>query len=161
MCGRASQPIIDFMLMTGSAPIDAERAFTQAVRARRRAALLRRLRGKAAVDARLAVYDERALQGAGAGPARGIREIPLDAITGTLEPSRASQFDGRFRPAPAARSRWQRVWLAEHRGVVLPPIAVVPAAEGGYLVRDGHHRVSVARARGACTIDAAIGATAA
>jgi hypothetical protein len=161
MCGGASQPIIDDMLMTGSVPIDAERAFSRAVRARRRAALLRRLRGKAAVDARLAVYDERALQDSGPGPARGgIREIPLDAISGTLEPSRASQFDGRFRPTTAARSRWQRVWIAEHRGVVLPPIAVVPAG-GGYLVRDGHHRVSVARARGACTIDAAVGALAA
>ncbi|MDX6722253.1 MAG: hypothetical protein QOD73_657, partial [Solirubrobacteraceae bacterium] len=60
MWGGASQPIIDDMLMTGSAPIDAERAFSRAVRARRRAALLRRLRGQAAVDARLAVYDERA-----------------------------------------------------------------------------------------------------
>jgi hypothetical protein len=148
------------MLMTGSAPIDAERAFARAVRARRRAALLRRLRGQAAVDARLAIYDERELQGSRADLGRGIREIPLDAISGTLEPSRASLFDRCFRPSPAARSRWQRVWLAEHRGAVLPPIAVVPVA-GGYLVRDGHHRVSVARARGAFTIDAAVGAMAA
>ena len=45
------------------------------------------------------------------------------------------------------------MWLAEARGAVLPPISVVPAA-GGYAVRDGHHRVSVALARGALTIDA-------
>jgi hypothetical protein len=38
---------------------------------------------------------------------------------------------------------------------VLPPIAVVPVADG-FAVRDGHHRVSVARARGALTIDAEI-----
>jgi ParB-like chromosome segregation protein Spo0J len=38
---------------------------------------------------------------------------------------------------------------------VLPPISVVPV-EDGYAVRDGHHRVSVARARGALTIDATV-----
>jgi hypothetical protein len=36
----------------------------------------------------------------------------------TLEPSRASQFDRDFRPAAPTRSRWQRVWLAEHRGAL-------------------------------------------
>jgi ParB-like chromosome segregation protein Spo0J len=47
------------------------------------------------------------------------------------------------------------VWIAEQRGAVLPPISVVPT-DGGYAVRDGHHRVSVAKARGATTIDALI-----
>ena len=91
------------------------------------------------------------------GAARGVREIPLEAITGTLEPNRAEQFDPEFRPARSARERWQRVWLAEARGAVLPPISVVPAA-GGYAVRDGHHRVSVALARGAVSIDAVVSA---
>jgi ParB-like chromosome segregation protein Spo0J len=45
--------------------------------------------------------------------------------------------------------------MAEQRGAVLPPISVVPT-DGGYAVRDGHHRVSVARARGAATIDAEV-----
>jgi ParB-like chromosome segregation protein Spo0J len=49
------------------------------------------------------------------------------------------------------------VWLAEHQGAALPPIAVVPV-EGGYAVRDGHHRVSVAKARGAVSIDALVDA---
>jgi hypothetical protein len=145
------------MLMTGSGPIDAERAFSRAVRARRRAALARRLRRAPADDAQLAIYDERRLQGSSHEIAQGIREVPLDAISGTVEPSRAALFDRRFRPASAARGRWERVWLAEQRGAVLPPIALVPAGDG-YVVRDGHHRVSVARARGACTIDATVGA---
>lgn len=148
------------MLMTGSAPIDAERAFTRAVRAHRRAALSRMLRGEQASGARLAVYDERRLGGSRVETARGVRAIPLDAITATLEPSRASLFDRRFRPAAAARNRWLAVWLAEHRGAVLPPIAVVPVRDG-YAVRDGHHRVSVARARGAFTIDATVSSIAA
>jgi hypothetical protein len=86
-----------------------------------------------------------------------VREIPLSQIIGTLEPNRAAHFDPAFRPAATARERWQRVWLAEARGAVLPPISVVPAGEG-YAVRDGHHRVSVALSRGAVTIDAVVGA---
>jgi hypothetical protein len=69
------------MLMTGSGPIDAERAFTQVARSRRRAALARRLRREPAGPERLPVYDERPLPGSGA-PGRGIREIPLEAISG-------------------------------------------------------------------------------
>jgi hypothetical protein len=133
------------MLLTGSAQMDAERAFARERRAHRRAALVRR--GK-----RLAVFDETKRRAAGI-PKR--LEIPLDAIAGTVEPSRAELFDGAFRPSKLARSRWERVWMAEHRGAVLPPISVVRVRDG-YAVRDGHHRVSVARARGAVTIDAAV-----
>ena len=139
--------------MTGSDAIDAERAFTRSARARRRAAVARRLRRGPACGARLAVYDERDLTQAGAP--RGIREVPIDAIAGTLEPSRAAMFDGDFRPAAPARTRWERVWLAEQRGAVLPPVSLARVGER-YVVRDGHHRVSVAKARGALTIDATL-----
>jgi hypothetical protein len=88
-------------------------------------------------------------------PAR-LREIPLDAIVGTLEPNRAAEFDAAFRPVARLRKRWLSVWLAETRGAGLPPISVARVA-GGYAVRDGHHRVSVARARGAVTITAIVG----
>jgi hypothetical protein len=133
------------MFMTGAAHLDAERAFTRLARSRRRAALTRRLR-------HLPVYDDATL--ATAGGSR-IREIPLDRIRGTLEPSKAPVFDCCFRPAASARARWQQVWLAEHRGVVLPPIAVVAVGDD-YAISDGHHRVSVALARGALTIDATV-----
>jgi hypothetical protein len=155
MCDRLPQPIIWCMLMTGSGPIDAERAFARAARARRLAAIGRRLRRGRCTGGRLPVYDERVLRSSRAQLIRGIREIPLSAIRGTLEPSRAALFDCGFRPAAAARTRWQRVWLAEQRGAVLPPISVVPVGDS-YAIRDGHHRVSVARARGALTIDATI-----
>jgi hypothetical protein len=141
------------MLPTGSSSLDAEQAFTRMSRSRRRAALARWLRREPAGHGQLAVYDEPVLRGRSRHPGRGIREIPLGAIRGTLEPSRARLFDHRFRPAPGARRRWQRVWLAEHRGALLPPISVVPVGDS-YAVRDGHHRVSVAIARGASTIDA-------
>jgi hypothetical protein len=140
------------MLLTGSAQMDAERAFTRETRARRRASLARRLRRGRSGSARLSVYDETNRRRSGI-PARV--EIPLDAIAGTVEPSRAQLFDGDFRPRELSRGRWERVWMAEHRGTVLPPISVVRVRDG-YAVRDGHHRVSVARARGALTIDAAV-----
>ncbi len=130
------------------ARMQAEQAFGKAVRARRRASLLRRC----AACLRLAVLDE----ATPAPGAPGVREIPLASITGTIEPNRAQQFDVEFRPARSTRSRWIRIWLAEQRGTVLPPISVVRAGDA-YMVRDGHHRVSVARARGATTIDAIIG----
>jgi hypothetical protein len=144
------------MLPTGSPRIDAERAFTRAARARRRAALVSRLGRRRGDCDRLPVFVEPDIRPQGS--LRGIREIPLDQISGTLEPSRAPMFDASFRPSAAARRRWEQVWLAEQRGTVLPPVEVVPVP-GGYALRDGHHRVSVAAARGALTIDARIGSS--
>jgi hypothetical protein len=135
--------------------MDAERAFTRSARARRRAALVRKLRREPAELGSLAVYDPAKLPSAAARAGHGVREIPLEQIGGTIEPSRARLFDRCFRPAALARGRWQRVWLAEERGAVLPPISVVRVGDA-YAVRDGHHRVSVARARGAVSIDASV-----
>jgi hypothetical protein len=137
--------------------IEAERAFSHAARARRRASLVCRLRRGPAACGALAVHDGRILLGATAHAGPGIHEIPLDAISATVEPNRASQFDRDFRPAPPTRNRWLRVWLAEVRGAVLPPISVVQVG-GTYAIRDGHHRVSVAKARGALTINAIVSA---
>ena len=142
------------MFKTGSGLIDAEYAFTRARRASRRAALARSLR-RDRTGRRLEVLRSPGGRRISDG---GIHEIPLDAIGGTLEPSRASQFDGSFRPvSKKARARWERVWLAEDRGAVLPPISVVAVGDR-FAVVDGHHRVSVARARGAIAIDATVAA---
>ena len=138
--------------------IEAEQAFERAARARRRAALVNRLRRRCRECQRLAVHDERTLVQRRHIVDPGVREIPLDEISGTLEPNRASQFDREFRPAAPTRSRWQRVWLAESRGTALPPISVVHVGDS-YAVRDGHHRVSVAKARGAVTITAIVDRT--
>src|SRR3954452_18717431 len=94
--------------------MEAERAFSQATRARRRAAVARRLRRECVECAQLAVHDQLLLQPAVAR--RGLQEIPLDAITGTLEPNRARDFDRDFRPSKVTRARWLRVFLAAHRG---------------------------------------------
>jgi len=132
--------------------LEADRAFTAASRARRRAALLGRLRRPGRPVCGLPVYDEALQRRCGRA---GVTEIPLEAIAGTTEPNRAAQFDRHFRPKPLTRGRWQRVWVAVNEGVTLPPISVVQIGDA-YAIRDGHHRVSVAKARGALTITALV-----
>jgi hypothetical protein len=144
---------MDYGNGNGWAAADAERAFGRAVRARRRASFARRVLRRCIDCARLAVVD--ADDARGSSVAHGVRDIALDAIVASLEPNRAAQFDSEFRPAPPARRRWLSVWQAEQRGTVLPPISVAPVGDA-YAIRDGHHRVSVARARGALTITAVV-----
>src|SRR3954454_14423550 len=148
---------MESMLATGSGIIDAERAFTRISRARRRAAVVRVLRRQPSECGRLPVFDELCSALGRAAPRRGRGDIRVGAIGVARELSRSAQFAPDFRPAPIARSRWQRVWLAEERGTTLPPISVVAVGDA-YVLRDGHHRVSVARARGALTIDAFVDA---
>jgi hypothetical protein len=82
----------------------------------------------------------------------GIRTIPLDSIVGTVD--RKSGFDREFRPTTSrVRTRWERIAAAMRRGDPLPPISVYRIGEV-HFVRDGHHRVSVARALGLREIDA-------
>jgi len=131
---------------------EADRAFTAASRARRRAALLGRLRRPGQATCGLLVYEEAIHRRSGP---RGVTEIPLEAIAGTTEPNRAAQFDQHFRPKPVTRGRWQSVWLAVQQDVTLPPISVVQIGDA-YAIRDGHHRVSVAKALGALTITALV-----
>jgi hypothetical protein len=131
--------------------LEADRAFTQAARRRRRAAFMSRLRHRCVECSRLPVV----LATAARKHWHGVCELPLDMITGTTEPNRAEQFDSQFRPSPITRPRWERVYAAQERGATLPPISVVAAGDG-FAIRDGHHRVSVARARGAATINAVL-----
>jgi hypothetical protein len=132
--------------------LEAERAFTAVIRARRRAVLSGRVRRAGRAMCGLPVYDEGARRGSAA---RGVREIPLEAIAGTTEPNRATEFDQHFRPTSQARCRWLRIWMAFHSGVALPPISVVRIGDG-YAIRDGHHRVSVAKALGTLTMPAVV-----
>src|SRR3954469_21877232 len=123
--------------------IDAQRAFDRASR-------MRLLHRRTELDVFEAPLRARVVQ--------RVSEIPLDAVIATLEPGRARQFDRCFRPRRGvSRARWERLWAADARGEILPPIEVVQVG-AGYAVVDGHHRVSVARARGALVIDAVVAA---
>ncbi|HXF85843.1 MAG TPA: universal stress protein [Anaerolineales bacterium] len=85
---------------------------------------------------------------------RGIQNIPLDAIVGSV--GRYSDFTRTFLPRREKdRERWARVKAAMEEGAGLPPIEVYKVGEV-YFVIDGNHRVSVARQAGAKTIEARV-----
>ncbi len=84
----------------------------------------------------------------------GTKTVPLANIQGTL--NKQTDFDRDFRPTQRhSENRWLRVATAMLRGVVLPPIELIQVGNQ-YFVKDGHHRVSVARALGHTHIDAVI-----
>ncbi len=83
----------------------------------------------------------------------GLQLIPLDSIVGTAG-RRPREFDRAFRPtSDRQRDRWQRVATQRESGSGMPPIDVYRIGEL-HFVEDGHHRVSVARAKGDETIEA-------
>jgi hypothetical protein len=84
----------------------------------------------------------------------GLQVVPLDAIVGTVD--KLQGFDRRFRPTtPAVRRRWESIAAAMRRGQAMPPVDLYKVGEA-YFVKDGHHRVSVARALGHPDIDARV-----
>ena len=82
----------------------------------------------------------------------GLQTIQLSTVVGTVDSTR--DFDRRFRPTTGrVRERWERLALAQRRGESIPPIDVYRIGDL-HFVQDGHHRVSIAIATGAKTIDA-------
>ncbi len=82
----------------------------------------------------------------------GMREVPLDAIIGSV--SRYNDFDRAFLPRQThTRDRWENVDSAHLQDIILPPIEVYQIGDA-YFVKDGNHRVSVARLKGQAYIDA-------
>jgi hypothetical protein len=74
---------------------------------------------------------------------RGEREIPLDRIKGSE--NRTRDFDATFHPLRShLRDRWTRLYSLIDQGLEMPPIEVYQVGEV-YFVKDGHHRVSIAR----------------
>ncbi|MCS6908552.1 MAG: universal stress protein [Anaerolineales bacterium] len=83
---------------------------------------------------------------------RGLRQIPLDAIVGSL--GRYHDFTRDFLPKrDHIKDRWARVRVAFTGLTGIPPIEVYQIGEA-YFVKDGNHRVSVARQLGATHIQA-------
>lgn len=122
-------------------------------RARGRAALRKLLArlGGSREDDLLRFDDVRKMLGGVSQLPRGLHEIPLDAIVGSV--GRYEDFNRQFLPRQASQGgRWARVRLAVE-GQGLPPIEVYKIGEI-YFVLDGHHRVSVAREVGAKAIEA-------
>ena len=85
----------------------------------------------------------------------GVRTIAIETIVGTCDRHKAEVFDRGFRPPEWSRERWSQLYHAASTGSPLPPISVYRVGDS-HFVRDGHHRVSVARALGAREVDAVV-----
>jgi hypothetical protein len=140
---------------TGVPRLDAQNDF---LRVRRHAAASRlaaRLRGEPD-DVRMVLPYEEVIEALGFVSERsvGVEVVDLDAIVGSVDRDR--DFDRSFRPTSGrVRSRWENIAAAMRRGDPMPPVDLLRIGEI-YFVRDGHHRVSVARALGRPEIDARV-----
>ena len=84
----------------------------------------------------------------------GMHTVPIDKIAGSE--GRYKDFDSHFLPRTSIlRQRWESVDEAHLTDVLLPPIQLYEIG-GLYFVRDGNHRVSVAKAQGVTYIDAEV-----
>ena len=84
----------------------------------------------------------------------GIRLVPISQIVGSE--GRSHEFTADFRPTKSYTSdRWVNVILAHWRGIPLPPVELL-LINGHYFVRDGHHRISVARHLGQIQVEAVV-----
>ncbi|HEX5896257.1 MAG TPA: hypothetical protein VFY47_08015 [Thermoleophilaceae bacterium] len=137
---------------TGLPRTDAQSDFSRARRRRALARLSSRLRRAEDVN-HILPFEEVARALGRIGERRlGQELIALDSIVGTVDRSR--EFDRNFRPtSPRVRERWQRINTAQRKGEAMPPIDVYRIGEL-HFVKDGHHRVSVARALGHKDINA-------
>jgi hypothetical protein len=80
--------------------------------------------------------------------------IPIEKIVGSE--GRYKDFDNQFFPKNTfIKERWEHVDEAVIKDIILPPIKVYELG-GLYFVRDGNHRVSVAKSKGVEFIDAEV-----
>lgn len=85
---------------------------------------------------------------------RGIQQIPISDIVGSVD--RYHDFNRAFLPMQThTRPRWESVDVAALTDVILPPIQVYKV-DNAYFVKDGNHRVSVAKEKGMDFIDAEV-----
>ncbi|MDR2746883.1 MAG: transcriptional regulator, partial [Treponema sp.] len=85
---------------------------------------------------------------------RGMQTVPIALIVGSE--GRYRDFNKAFLPRRNhLRARWMRVDVARLENIDLPAIQLYEIG-GVYFVRDGNHRVSVARSQGVEQIDAEV-----
>jgi hypothetical protein len=85
---------------------------------------------------------------------RGLDEVPLDKIVGSL--GRAREFNRAFLPRrDASRERWRRLEQVATGSEGFEPVDLYKVGDA-YFVVDGHHRISVARSLGAPAIEARV-----
>ncbi len=85
---------------------------------------------------------------------QGIRTVPVELIVGSE--GRYRDFDNHFFPKNLhLKHRWENIDQAHLEDIILPPITLYELG-GLYFVRDGNHRVSVAKAQGIAELDAEV-----
>lgn len=85
---------------------------------------------------------------------RGHQTVPISEIVGSMD--RYQDFDRAFLPRKKfTKGRWKNIDRAFYEDVNLPPIQLYKVGDI-YFVKDGNHRVSVARERGVEFIDAEV-----
>jgi hypothetical protein len=85
---------------------------------------------------------------------RGMKTVEVEKIVGSV--GRWRDFDESFLPVKVNMSqRWGHVDRGYHQGVELPAVSLYKIGEA-YFVRDGNHRVSVARFHGVAAIHAEV-----
>lgn len=85
---------------------------------------------------------------------KGVQQVPVSSIVGSVD--RYHDFDRKFMPTQRhTRPRWESVDRAALTDIILPAIQVYKVGEV-YFVKDGNHRVSVAREKGMDFIDAEV-----
>ncbi len=85
---------------------------------------------------------------------RGMQVVEVSQIAGSE--GRYKDFNKTFLPRKEhLRHRWESIDRAHLTDVILPPIKLYKIG-GAYFVRDGNHRVSVARTQGVEAIDAEV-----
>jgi nucleotide-binding universal stress UspA family protein len=136
-----------------SEPQDPAGAALDFVRARRRANLHEVLDALSGREASLLSYDDvRRRLHAIESPRQILEDVPLDAIVGSV--GRTHDFTRGFLPkTDADKSRWMGVRMAMTGMMGTPPVDLYRIGDA-YFVRDGNHRVSVARQLGAKSIQA-------
>jgi hypothetical protein len=140
---------------TGFPTQDAKSDFSRARRQGVLARLANRLRREPG-DVDLILPFEEVVEALGRRGERslGVETISLDSIVGSVD--RTREFDRSFHPtSQRVRDRWERIALAQRKGESMPPIQVYRIGDL-HFVKDGHHRVSVARAQGRGEIDAQV-----
>ncbi len=131
---------------TGLPQTDAQFDFGRARRKRALSQIAARLRREGDLSAILPFEEVVRALGQRGEKSLGLQTIELDSIVGTVD--RGREFDRSFRPTSGrVRPRWERINTAQRKGQEMPPIDVYRIGEL-HFVKDGHHRVSVARALG-------------
>jgi hypothetical protein len=109
---------------------------------------------KAQRDEMLSLGDVRSIVRPAAETYKGMRTVPIEKIVGSE--GRFRDFNRAFLPRHDKMARrWMRVDVAHYQNIILPPIQLFEIG-GIYFVRDGNHRVSVAKAQGSEFIDAEV-----